>query len=164
MNIQDHIDLPIQKAVVGMALLGFCPSMSCCGFNYKGEKVPKTHLINKPYIYIDKPLSDRLCYKLIGISLAAGWIISPASKGVIDFHCDCWSKTHPWRDEKCPHQPEANLFAIDSLEQAITNFSTDFLDVAIIVDGNHNYKNRFKYWQYEPVENWTVTKETFFNL
>lgn len=167
-KLEDHIDEPIKKCVVGMSLLGFEPMMSCCGFSYKGEKVPKEHL-KKAYIYLYFPHlrgNALLCRLLLELSVTSRWNISPVSQHIIDFYANHWDQNHPWNKIGCPHNHEIFVLWIDSLEKAIEKYSSCFLDQAIINDGNNFYKDelKLKHWQYEPTENWIVTPETWNSL
>jgi len=170
--LENHIDAPIKKAVVGLSLLGFKTAMSCCGFDYKGEHVKKTHLQNKPYIYIYSPLpdaEDRMSewqkHLLFNIAVDSGWSIAPLYNSVfIDFHCHAWSKDHPWAAEGCLHRHEDNNIKISLLERSLEKREYLFKPSVTIKDGNSLYKTWFKHWQYEPVKDWTVTPDVFFSL
>jgi hypothetical protein len=85
-TVEKHIDEPIKKCVVGLNLLGITTTMSCCGYTYENEAVPKKHL-NKAYVYIDmtRTLMNQ-SINLIALSLKSQWNISPLSYGVIDFY------------------------------------------------------------------------------
>lgn len=168
-KLEDHIDEPIKKVVVGLALLGFHPVMSCCGFNYKGEKVAKTHLINKPYVYLDTKYLEAFHDSLLmRLAFGSGWTIdfNPKGNRFVDFWSRTWNKGHPWEESKCPHQPEGCILAINSLEQCIEKSRSKFQEWFNIVDGNSIYINEFKlkHWQYAPTDPWRVTPETFDNL
>lgn len=166
-NLEDHIDEPIKKCVVGMALLGFKPVMSCCGFNYKGEKVPKKHL-EKAYMYLDYPslIERKLGSDLLTIGTESGWNIGTfRGKTFIDFYAPTWENKHPWNDFNCPHFHEKFVIAIASLEESIINLKKHFKEKVVIEDGNTFYKEKVsKYWQYEPTQDWEVTPETFDKL
>lgn len=170
-HLEYHIDDPIKKCVVGMALLGFTPLMSCCGFEYKGEKVKKTHLLDKPYIYLDVDKvfeSSGMCRNLLNLAKSANWKLNFSSPSAyfIDFHGLGWENNHPWKTEGCPHRHEMPNISISQLEKAIEVWKDHFLPKVEIIDGNKKYTELFKlkYWQYEPTESWIVTPETFFNL
>lgn len=137
-ELKDHIDEPIKKCVVGLSLLGFKTIMSCCGFSYEEERVPKKHL-GKVYIYL---LMDNfydfhepnLSAILIRLSALSNWKIGPVNgaffdKGMLfDFHA----------------QPS-------------------FLDEAVIRDGNRYYAEKMKGWQYKPKRCWEVKREEYEN-
>jgi hypothetical protein len=165
MNLEEHIDDPIKKSVVGMALLGFVPIFSCCGFNYDGEKVKKTHL-EKPYIYLDKDMmNSESKAMLLDIAHESNWTIAPAGQ-YIDFHGWKWNGDHPWKAEGCPHKPEIAVLALNYLERILETRKTLFKKSVKIVDGNFIYKNikKIKHWQYKPSEAWEVTPEIFDKL
>ncbi len=166
--LEDHIDEPIKKVVVGLSLLGFSVTMSCCGFAYKGERVPKKHL-DKAYVYLYNPhLTDPLKALLVDLSFESLWRFKTLGRGAvfIDFYANTWAKDHPWADRGCPHNYEIFVLAIHDLERTIMLHKDRFSNRAVIRDGNKIYKESFniKYWQYEPTEDWIVTPETFFKL
>lgn len=164
-NLQDHIDDPIKKCVVGMALLGFNPQMSCCGFSYKGEKVPKKHL-KKAYMFLNfsDVIDNNLGNKLLEISKMSRWKFNVLAADYIDFYAQTWQKDHPWDDDQCPHFYENFLLGINALEGTLIHLKEHFKKTTIIRDGNHLYKTKMKYWQYEPTEDWVVTPEIFDSL
>jgi hypothetical protein len=165
--LENHIDEPIKKCVVGMALLGFKPLMSCCGFNYPQEKVPKKHL-NKVYMYLslDDIQKNSRGTNLLQIMQLSNWKIDILSGAhFIDFYANTWDKNHPWNDEKCPHFCEVFVLAINALERTLANLKPYFQKEAKIEDGNKFYiENVSKFWQYKPCKEWVVTPEIFDKL
>lgn len=169
-KLENHIDDPIKKCVVGMALLGFKPLMSCCGFSYRGEKVPKKHL-EKAYMYLSYPDIKKgfMEPNLLQIASLSGWKLDiiPGDH-FIDFYAKTWRDTqpsHPWNDAKCPHFHETFVIGISALEKTLTSLKQYFQEKVQITDGNTFYKeNCSKYWQYEPTEPWEVTPEIFDKL
>lgn len=166
-KLENHIDDPIKKCVAGMALLGFVPIFSCCGFRYKGERIRKDHFLNKPYIYIDHTkLNEKLKSLLLDICIKSKWKIDLAGGNCIDFHGHNWNKEHPWSAEGCLHKPELNVISLRELERVLEGYKEKFQEKISIRDGNDIWKKDFdlKYWQYEPAENWEVTPEIFSKL
>lgn len=165
--LENHIDEPIKKCVVGMSLLGFKPLMSCCGFNYPGEKVPKKHL-NKAYLYLsyDDIIKNNRGTHLLQLSSMSGWKISVLpGNHFIDFYAQTWEEKHPWNDIKCPHFYETFVLGISALEKTLNILKNNFLKEAVIEDGNKFYINNVsKFWQYKPAQDWIVTPETFDKL
>lgn len=164
--LENHIDEPIKKCVVGMALLGFKPIMSCCGFTYKDEKVPKKHL-GKAYIYLshDDIIKNGRSTNLLQLMYLSGWKIDILDKNFIDFYSNTWQKDHPWNDKNCPHYYEMFVLAINSLEKTLETLKAHFNKEAIIEDGNKFYLEKVsKFWQYKPCKDWVVTPETFEKL
>ena len=51
-NLRDDIDVPIRKLVAMFALLGCTPLWSCCGFDYDGQPMHKTHEYGNIYSFI----------------------------------------------------------------------------------------------------------------
>ena len=167
-KLENHVDEPIKKCVVGMALLGFTPIMSCCGFNYEGEKVPKKHL-KKAYIYLSYPdlVKNNLGTNLLQISQSSRWKINVLPGDCfVDFYAQTWDGGHPWDDEKCPHFYETFVLGINALEKTLTSLKQYFKPTVEIKDGNHFYTDPLviKHWQYKPTESWMVTPATFDSL
>lgn len=163
-NLKDHIDVPIRKCVAGLALLGLKPMMSCCGFTYKGEeKEPryKSHL-GKAYIYIS--YNGEAPLRLLSLAAFSQWTINFLNPNLIDFYAGTWHKDHPWAKSGCVHNYEIFALALRSLENALQKQESFFLDKVTLVDGNRWYKEQTKHWQYEPAEDWIITKEEYFSL
>lgn len=166
-KLEYHIDDPIKKCVVGMALLGFTPIFSCCGFNYIGERIAKSHILEKPYIYIHKTkMDDKLKSLLIDICCDSSWNISMAGNEYIDFHGWKWNNNHPWSVKGCLHKPEMPVLALSSLEKVLEKLKDKFHTITEIKDGNEFYKIdlKLKHWQYPACQPWEVTPEIFDKL
>ncbi len=170
-KLEDHIDTPIKKCVVGLALLGLRPLFSCCGFSYEGEIVQKTHMNNKAYVYLDLNDTVDIKYKsiLLDVAKESSWLIRFIGPNcpIIDFtHADIWASDHPWKNEGSVHKYETPCLAINTLEKVLTSKRILMKDVHNIIDGNKIYKteHKIKYWQYPSCEDWLVTKETFDSL
>jgi hypothetical protein len=167
-ELKDHIDDPIKKTVVGLSLLGFKTHMSCCGFEYKGSQVKKSHLTGKAYVYLDAEqvfASPELKERLCDLSLRSKWKFEALSGGkYIDFYGEKWPETHPWVSKDAVHSYENAVLNIWTLNKAIEVWEDYFKDYAYIRDGNHKYKELTTYWQYEPAEPWYVTPKTWAEL
>lgn len=160
-NLQVHIDDPIKKTVVGLSLLGFTTYMSCCGFNYEGSQVKKTHLTGKTYVYLDAEeifASSDLKEKLCDLSLRSGWRFDLlAGQKYIDFYGEKWPENHAWANKDAVHFYEKAVLNIYALNKAIEIWQPKFKEYAYVRDGNHEYKALSTYWQYKPAESWHVT-------
>ncbi len=166
-NLEYHIDEPVKKSVVGMALLGFKPIFSCCGFTYHGEKVKKTHLPDKPYIFINLGYAtSEQKSLLIDIARKSLWTIGPVDDNIVDFHGWKWDKNHPWNIEGSPHSMEPAVLSLNRLEKILEGYSGQFLDRIEIIDGNFIYKEvrNIKHWQYPTSSPWMVTPGVFASL
>ena len=176
-KLEDHIDTPIKKCVAGLAIMGFKPIFSCCGFSYKDEAVKKSHLPRKSYIYIDiKDTSLLIKGVLLDIAYQSQWGIGFVGENSVELKYEGWNDNHPWAAKDSPHQAEMNVIAINRLERVLAEKlktgmeveeNSNFLTRTVsLVDGNRIWKENggLKYWQYEPCENWEFNLETFFNL
>lgn len=161
LTLVNHIDAPILKSVIGLALLGFQPVFSCCGFDYKGAEVPKSHLTNKPYVYLKYGVG--CMNRLVDIATSAGWGMSFLGKQFVDFHGYGWSGPHPWNNPTSPHRSETCVLAIKALNDTLGQFKPYFSSSVVLRDGNALYKldKGIKYWQYEPVADMTFTPADF---
>lgn len=162
-NLKDHIDEPMLKVIAGLNLIGFKTWMSCCGFKYKGEKVKKSHL-GKPYVYLDyKQISEDFFLRdvLCDLSLKSDWIFCKRLP-FIDFYAEVWKDNHVWKEKESVHNYESYVLSISALNRAILDRDFNFKDKVTISDGNKFYKEKVSsYWQYEPTEDWVVTKEEY---
>lgn len=166
MTLEEHIDEPIKKCVVGLALLGYDPIFSCCGFSYKGEKIKKDHL-DEPYIYLDLSSMNQLQKSFIlDLSKNAGWHITFAGPDILNLKGSCFGPYHPWSKKDSPHRYEQNVISIKALENFIESQIDKFNNQSTIKDGNKTYKNKYglKHWQYEESDDWTVTPDIFNQL
>ena len=166
-ELKDHIDDPIKKTVVGLSLLGFKTHMSCCGFNYKGSQVKKSHMTGKAYVYLDTKQifeSPDLKEKLCDLSMRSAWKVDVLGNEYVDFYGPEWPKGEPWGAKDTVHFYEKPLLNISALNKAIKIWEPSFQDYAYIRDGNHKYKELTTYWQYEPAERWFVTPKTWAEL
>ncbi len=178
-KLEDHIDTPIKKCVVGLALIGFKPVFSCCGFTYSNEEVPKSHLPLKSYIFIDAALNYNQRAMLLHLAMESRWIIGQTAgfnekSNFLDFYYTGWETGHPWAAADSPHRPEKNVIAIHFLEQVLGYFIQEisktnpkaFESPIILTDGNKIYKEviGLKHWQYQPCDDWEISLDTFNNL
>ena len=172
-QLKDHIDAPILKATVGLNLLGFKTIFSCCGFDYQNPCVPKKHVLNKPYFFIEYSIGDSGRWishaksLLFDLCIDSGWKFDKISDGsIIDFYSYSqeWDREHPFGREGSPHRYEQPCLAIDRLLKSISSLRSNFMPEAVIKDGNGAYIKAYKYWQYQPCEDWLVSPDTFDSL
>lgn len=175
-QLKDHIDEPIKKCVVGLNLLGFKTLFSCCGFSYKNEAVPKSHL-GKAYIYLDRssfptfygfsPFKGEEVKKkaiFFDIALKSGWNFKKVNDTTIDFYGESWPANHPWGHEGSVHFYEQMVLSIRSLESALDLWQDSFADQVTIECAYKEWNKLMKYFNYEACESWTVTKEDYLKL
>jgi len=172
-NLRDDIDVPIRKLVAMFALLGCTPLWSCCGFDYDGQPMHKTHeygnmyirlLYNEQYRKIAQKLFDeKIIEKKIDSVLDISsdkWIILRENQLYCDFDYVITKTSYPWSMKSCIHYYEYAAIRICELEQAILKlFSNDFADSAILHDTNNMMKQSMNNWQYPILEDWIITKE-----
>ena len=151
-RLEDDIDYPIRNCVAMLALLGCEPTFSCCGFDYEGQPIHKSHQYGEPYI--------RMKNNIYSVSastnmLKMGWWWNVvASEISLQWHAP--SNPH-WRSPKCIHFPEEMVGAIIYLESFLFSGKNNFRDVVVLSDTNKKYH---KYWQYPAKkEDWVIKKE-----
>jgi hypothetical protein len=141
--------------------------MSCCGFDYKGSQVKKSHLTGKPYLYLEAEslfASPKLKEILCDICLRSDWKFDNLRGGYVDFYSQEWPKGHPWSSKDEVHFYERAVLNIYNLNEALKVWKDSFREYAYIRDGNHKYKSLSTYWQYEPAETWFVNPKTWEEL
>lgn len=175
-NLKNDIDVPIRNLVAMFALLGCNPLWSCCGFDYDGQPLHKTHEYGNTYIRLLNNEQSRKIANILVIKQVIEKQITSISEissdkwvgrqlgGYIQLNCDFdyeINKTqYPWSIKSCIHYCEYALIRIRELEQAIlTLFSDDFADTAVLHDTNGKYKQHIYNWQYPILEDWIITKE-----
>lgn len=174
-NLKNDIDAPIRKLVAMFALLGCEPMWSCCGFDYDGQPMHKTHEYGDVYIILKNSLrvieilEVLLNEKVIKVSKremladddqwrtwASGNLVFLQS----DFDFFHVESNYPWRDHNCVHFSELSIIKIDELEQELLRlFSNKFMDTVILKDTNYLRKQRLYNWQYPVLDDWVITKE-----
>ena len=175
-NLKDDIDIPIRKLVVMFALLGCKPLWSCCGFDYDGQPMHKTHEYGNAYIRLlnnkqsckvaDRLFDEKVIEKRvtdiseIDSDRWVGW----QADGHLQLHCDfdyVTTKTHyPWSMKSCIHYYEYAVIRIAELEQAMLKlFANEFADTVTLCDTNKYIRQHIHSWQYPALEDWVVTKE-----
>ena len=171
--LKDDIDVPVRSLVAMFALLGCEPLFSCCGFDYDGQPLHKTHEYGCVYFQMKKnELSLRMIVTLEDMKVISKltnkspdwewWNIKDVLylRSAFTFHHD--KIKYPWTSKRtCIHYSEVGALNIKILENALWRLRDNFVDVVEIIDTNHVYKNdrKIRSWQYPVLEPWTITKE-----
>lgn len=172
-HLKDDIDIPVRSIIAMLALLGCNPIFSCCGFDYDGQPLHKSHEYGCSYFTMGK---NEKSVGLVGVLEDYGIVIKEDGKS------DGWSwwehknaiflrsaftrehkeMKYPWVDSRtCIHYCEIAVFNIDKLEKFLWRLRTSFLDVITLVDTNHVYKRdrKIRNWQYPSLEPWIITAD-----
>lgn len=174
-NLKDDIDVPIRKLVAMFALLGCEPQWSCCGFDYDGQPMHKTHEYGDVYIALTNSertlqvMATLINYKIIKLVRVEepittnDWYVWRNAQLIImrsDFDYFQTQSNYPWTMHSCIHFSELATIQIYRLEQAILKlFNLEFLESEVLQDTNHQQKKHLYNWQYPTLEDWVVTKE-----
>lgn len=157
-KLEDDIDAPIKKCVAMFALLECVPIYSCCGFDYDGQPIHKSHQYGRPYLILTvNPATTAFLDFLYKQKTL--WFASRGNHPKwVNLELVCDMNPH-WRKEECIHFYEECLVGISRLESVLLKLQSYMIDQIEIVDTNYLAKKQVKYWQYPPKEPWTVKKE-----
>lgn len=156
-RLEDDIDLPVKKCVAMFALLGFQPLFSCCGFDYHGQPIHKSHQYGRPYfMFQGNPKS----LSLVGCRFSMGWrSVSMYNKTTVFLENVIEGNPH-WRKKDCIHFSEECNIAISWIEKWLLSNKSLMADTITLEDTNQNYKkNSIRFWQYPAKEPWIIQKE-----
>lgn len=156
-NLEDDIDAPIKKSVAMFALLGCEPIYSCCGFDYEGQPIHKSHQYGRPYCilttnektlgFIELLLKKRTFWQA-GRGNNPKWTNIELMVGM---------NPH-WRREECIHFYEESLSGILQMESILKGLHPYMAEEVVLVDTNHLAKKQAKHWQYPPKEPWHIKR------
>lgn len=167
--LKEDIDIPMRRLVAMFALLDCEPLWSCCGFDYDGQPIHKTHEYGNTYIALKDTQRTRSVMKIL---YAGKWIQKLnndtdkwevwMNRGILylrsDFDYFHRRDKYPWSMNNCIHFPELAVIKIQEIEKLILSyFEDEFKEMAIVSDTNRNHKIRVRNWQYPALEDWTVT-------
>ena len=149
-NLKDDIDIPIRKSVAMFALLGTQPLFSCCGYDYVGQPIHKTHE-HRPYIMFPK---DIIFPPFETLQQKCGWKVLHRHGTIITAE---FENNPDWDFPECIHYSEMHNIWIESLEDYLLTFAALFQDSVVLTDTNSNYGKL--YWMYPAKEPWAITKD-----
>lgn len=175
-NLRDDIDIPMRKLVAMFALLDCEPIWSCCGFDYDGQPLHKTHEYGDVYIMFRNTWRIRSILKIL---FAGKWIdelrndttkwVGWEKNNIIylrsDFDNEHKKINYPWSLNHCIHYPELAVLQIKNLQDLVfLYFGDEFAESAVLKDTNKTQKKYVSNWQYPVLEDWIVTKEEMLSL
>jgi len=166
-SVREDIDVPMLNLVAMFALLECSPLWSCCGFDYDGQHIHKTHEYGGAYIAMrknEKSLSvvDELIknqavfFRAVETDKWTTWTDSFVYVKT-DFDYFHAKSEYPWSNKSCIHYPELAVIKILELERALFSMKDKFVDSAVLHDTNSKYKEVNYNWQYPGLEDWIVT-------
>jgi len=175
-KLENDIDLPI-KTIVGMfALLGCQPRFSCCGFDYDGQPIHKTHEYGNAYVMLQNNENTK---RIINYFLEHKFIIDTIEKTskwrtwtvdqdnvvfmALAFDWEDSKRNYPWTNKNCIHYAEKGVIGLYYLRKILYTLNELFLDDTIIKDTNSGYK-KVGYWQYPILDDWKVNKSELLSI
>lgn len=171
-SLENDIDIPI-KTIVGMfALMGCCPKFSCCGFDYAGQPIHKTHEYGNAYVMLDdnhntKEVIDFLVGKKLvedtfkKTSRWRSWKIEKDRQVFVALAFD-WlesERDYPWTKTNCIHYAEKGVIGLNYLRKHLYRIRNAFLEEITLTDTNEQLHKNLAYWQYPALESWKINKE-----
>lgn len=155
-RLEDDIDLPIKNCVGMFALLGCKPMYSCCGFDYDGQPIHKSHQYGRPYFILGSgKRTTQIAFDFSQIK--SNWFFRPGQNGtaILELHA---GMNPYWRKEDCIHFAEECSSNIGWLEKTLWLGEPSMADCIELIDTNSIVKKHIKFWQYPPKESWLVYK------
>jgi len=170
-NLKHDVDAPIRRLVAMFALLGCEPLWSCCGFDYEGQPIHKTHEYGNSFVVLrDTERSQALVEALKSTGRVVDrtdetdkwetWQVQHQNLYLrTDFDYFHEKSGYPWTMKSCIHFPELAIIRIDEMERLLMCFRDQFADEVTLQDTNGKYKRRLYNWQYPALEDWVIKKD-----
>lgn len=157
-RLEDDIDAPVKRCVAAFALLGCEPLWSCCGFDYAGQPLHKSHQYGRIFfILANNAFSEDLC-KII--TETSDWEYH-LHNGNLDLHVDIKNVVAQWDYKDCPHYHEPFVYYIRGLENRLFSLEDWFAEEVTLGDTNGMMKDALPYWQYPTMEPWVIRKKDY---
>ena len=156
---RDDVDEPIRKCVAAFALLGCQPIWSCCGYDYVGQPIHKSHQYGRIFFILLSPSRSSSVFDRFGME---DWkLLRNVADLGFSFHLDFRNIIPQWDNVKSIHYPEAPVVQIHYLEKFLFSLSDEFMSEVMLEDTNLHYATQFTYWQYPILEPWVIKKVDF---
>ena len=157
-KLEDDIDLPIKRCVAALALLGCGPLWSCCGFDYIGQPLHKSHQYGRIFfILTNNTFSGELCELL---TKKTGWEYN-LHNGNLDLHIEPKNVVPQWDFRECPHYHEPFVVHIQHLEKWLFSMKDWFAEEITLKDSNGKIAEPYQYWQYPAMEDWVIRRKNY---
>ena len=160
-TLEQDVDEPIKVCVMALALLGCEPLWSCCGFDYKGQPIHKSHQYGRCYFVLGNRLSVLGIYvKLLysDIPNKGFWSLQSAGDKSIDLHADVSNVIKQWDTPDSIHYYETLSMHIQEFENFLMGLHESFLDEVTLTDTNATFKDSIRSWQYPPKKDGVIRK------
>lgn len=165
-TLEQDIDTPIKKCVMALALLGCEPMWSCCGFDYEGQPIHKSHQGESAWVVLrdnarSRCLAERLETEALPFREYANAWKTNFALHYGDARCTLYSQLrahNTWPNPECIHFSEPAAIAIQVLETYLLSLADEFQETVILTDTNVEFQKRFNWWQYPTKAPWVVRK------
>lgn len=171
--LENDIDEPVKPIVAMLALLDCGPLFSCCGFDYDGQPLHKTHEYGSVYFMLRNTINSvSLLRHLSSVEIARSlsddvsvdwmWWMSKNNVFILRsaFTAEHDKVNYPWtRRTSCIHYSEIATVQIRLMEKALYNLQEYFADEVVLKDTNAQYTDM--HWQYPALKPWMINKENF---
>jgi hypothetical protein len=170
--LENDIDVPIRTIVGMFALLGCKPLFSCCGFDYSGQPIHKTHEYGNAYVMLSDNDNTRKAIEVLSDmkfltdkkEKTSQWRTWTDEKHKISFIALAfdWAERqsdYPWTMKNCIHYSERGVIGLHNLRKTLYRFRDSFLDVSIVDDSNEKQNESLAYWQYPALKSWIISKD-----
>ena len=171
-SLELDIDAPIRTIVAMFALLGCEPRFSCCGFDYHGQPIHKTHEYGNAYVMMtDNSNTAQVIDYLIEnefladtYQLSSKWRTWKVKKDkvvfvALAFDWEDSKREYPWTKHNCIHYAEKGVIGLYALRRKLYLFRDSFLDNVTLYDTNEKQNSVLAYWQYPHLPPWEIEKE-----
>jgi len=172
-SLENDIDLPIRTIVGMFALMGCWPRFSCCGFDYEGQPIHKTHEYGNAYVmlsnnYNTEQVIDFLVGKELLVETAtkktSRWRTWKVEKENIVFIALAFDwleskRDYPWTKTNCIHYAEKGVIGLNHLRKWLYRLRKACLEEITLTDTNEQHNKNLAYWQYPALEPWGINKE-----
>jgi hypothetical protein len=157
-RLEDDIDAPVKKCVAMLALLGCEPVYSCCGFDYDGQPLHKSHQYGRPYFILTMSEKTVAFLDFLVRKKSTWYAVGGNHPKWTNVELMVGMNPH-WRKEECIHFYEESLVGILQMEKILIGLHSYMAESVELVDTNYKAKTQAKHWQYPPKEPWHIKKE-----
>lgn len=171
-NLERDIDDPIRTIVAMFALLGCDPRFSCCGFDYHGQLIHKTHEYGNAYIMLsNNSNTEQVIDYLVKddfladtFQMTSKWRTWNVERDkvvfvALAFDWEDSQRKYPWTKHNCIHYAEKGVIGLYALRRKLYLFRDSFLENATLYDTNEKQSDALAYWQYPSLAPWKIEKE-----
>lgn len=148
---------------MALALLGCNPYFSCCGFDYYGQPIHKSHSYGELYFGMETNTENNTVLSEFFASntfLKDTWTANYTMNDGIPtvWLATRFARKDKWDSEDSIHFSELAVTRTHYLQMFLMSLQDRMKDEFPLKDGNDIYRRRFRFWQYPAKEPWLITK------